>query len=122
MPVGELEQRPYMRPMPASTQTDLFENETRALLPEGVRYAKDVLSVSEQQNAVRQIAALELKPFEFQGFLGNRRVAAFGWRYDYNGGGFQRAGAFPEFLAPLRERAASFAGLEPEALEQILVT
>jgi alkylated DNA repair dioxygenase AlkB len=63
-----------------------------------------------------------VKPFEFRGFLGKRRVASFGWRYDFNGRGLERAGEIPPYLHDLRESAAALAGAPPEALEHVLVT
>jgi alkylated DNA repair dioxygenase AlkB len=47
---------------------------------------------------------------------------SFGFRYDFNGGGLKTAEPMPPFLLPLRERAAAFAGLEPERLAHALVT
>jgi alkylated DNA repair dioxygenase AlkB len=69
-----------------------------------------------------QIASLPLKEFEFQGFLGKRRIVSFGWRYDFNGGGLKKTDDIPEFLFPVREQAAAFAGLPPERLQQVLLT
>jgi alkylated DNA repair dioxygenase AlkB len=43
-------------------------------------------------------------------------------RYDYNGGGIKTADPIPEFLAPLRDRAAAFAALPSEQLVAALVT
>jgi hypothetical protein len=48
-------------------------------------------------------------------------MVSFGWNYDFNGGGLGRAGGIPEFLLLVRDRAAGFAGLEPDALEHTLV-
>jgi alkylated DNA repair dioxygenase AlkB len=100
-------------------QEDLFE--TASELPEGMRYAPDILSPAEEQALLKEIPALPFKEFEFHGFLGKRRVVSFGWRYDFNGAGLGTTNAIPEFLLPVRERAARFAGLAPEALEHALV-
>jgi alkylated DNA repair dioxygenase AlkB len=54
--------------------------------------------------------------------LGKRRVVSFGSRHDYNGGGLRKAAPIPAFLLPLRERAAAFAGLEPDRLAAALIT
>jgi alkylated DNA repair dioxygenase AlkB len=101
-------------------QADLFA--ANAVEPHGLRYAEDVLSAAEEREAIGAIRELDLAPFQFHGYLGKRRVASFGWRYDYQGGGLQRAQAMPEFLAPLRARAATAAGLEADAFVQALVT
>jgi len=104
---------------PITAQADLFG--APANWPDGFRYAPDVVSSDEERGLIESFAALPFKAFEFQGFLGKRRVISFGWRYDFNGGGFQKTEPIPEFLLPLRQRAAEFAGIEPEALAQALV-
>jgi alkylated DNA repair dioxygenase AlkB len=65
---------------------------------------------------------LPFREFEFHGFLGKRRVLSFGWRYDFNGGGLQKAEAIPAFLRPMRARAAAFAELPASSLAQVLLT
>jgi len=91
-------------------------------LPEGCTYRADVIDSREEQDLAAQCAGFALKPFEFRGFLGLRRVIQFGWRYDFNGGGLQAAGPMPDVLLPLRERAASIAGLDAADLVQVLVS
>jgi alkylated DNA repair dioxygenase AlkB len=59
---------------------------------------------------VASLARLDLKPFEFHGHLGNRRVAAFGLRYDFSRRSVETAEPFPSFLADLRNKVAKFAG------------
>lgn len=101
------------------SQADLFNAPIQA--PPGFRYTPDVVSPEEETALVDEMKRLPFKEFEFQGFLGKRRVVSFGWRYDFNGGGFQRTEPIPAFLLPLRDRAARFAGLDGEALAQALV-
>jgi alkylated DNA repair dioxygenase AlkB len=91
-------------------------------MPAGFRYAPDLIDASEEARLVEAFAELPFKEFEFHGFLGKRRVVAFGFRYDYNGGGLRQAAPMPDFLLPLREHAAAFAGLPPERLAHALVT
>ena len=102
-------------------QADLFAPPP-PLLPEGLVYRPDVISRAEEAEIVAGVATLELRPFEFRGYLGLRRVKAFGWRYDYSARTMSRVEDLPAFLIPLRERAAALAGLEPAAMEQALVT
>jgi alkylated DNA repair dioxygenase AlkB len=64
---------------------------------------------------------LDFKPFEFHGYLGNRRVVPFGLHYDVTGGGVRTAQEIPAFLLPLREKAAAFAGLPAGELEHVLL-
>jgi alkylated DNA repair dioxygenase AlkB len=80
------------------------------------------VSAGEERDLASQFAALPFQPFEFHGYLGRRRVVSFGWRYAFAERALHESAPMPAFLRPLRERAASFAGLEPAALEGALVT
>jgi alkylated DNA repair dioxygenase AlkB len=91
-------------------------------MPDGFRYASDVIDAAEEARLVRAFADLPFKEFEFHGFLGKRRVVSFGHRYDFNSGALKQAEAMPDFLLPLRDRAAAFAGLAPDQLQHALVT
>jgi len=93
-----------------------------AVLPAGFRYHPNLISNDEERRLAKHIAGLPLKEFEFQGFLGKRRIVSFGWRYDFNGGGLQKTEDMPAFLLPVREQAAAFAGMPPERLQQVLLT
>lgn len=91
-------------------------------MPAGFRYAPDLIDAIEEARLVTAFADLPFKEFEFQGFLGKRRVVSFGTRYDFNGGGLRKAEPMPSFLEPLRQRAAAFAGLARDRLAHTLVT
>jgi alkylated DNA repair dioxygenase AlkB len=91
-------------------------------LPEGFGYQPGFLSAAEEAALIERFAALPFKPFEFQQYLGLRKVVYFGHRYDYQTGRLGPAEELPAWLAPVRERAAAFAGLEPERLAQAMVT
>ena len=71
---------------------------------------------------VAEIERLPFRAFQFHGFEGRRRVVSFGWRYDFNEAKLIEATPVPRFLQPVREKAARFAGLDADALEQLLVT
>ena len=90
--------------------------------PEGFEYRSDFLSPGEERDLARHIETLPFKEFEFQGFLGKRRVVSFGWRYDFNDRRLTRADDMPPFLMPLREQAAALAGLAADAFQHVLVT
>lgn len=101
-------------------QIDLFPSAPG--LPEGLHYAPDVITAKEEALLAESMAALAFRPFEFQGFTGNRRVVSFGWRYAFDGSGLHRAEPIPDFLLPVRNAAARFAGLDAAALEHVLLT
>jgi alkylated DNA repair dioxygenase AlkB len=104
----------------ARRQADFFSSEQA--MPEGFVYREKVLSAEEERHFVEHLAMLPFAAFEFHGFLGRRRIVSFGWRYDYAGRQIRPSAQLPEFLLPLRERAAEVAGLSAESLHQVLVT
>lgn len=91
-------------------------------LPPGLRYRPNLIDAAEETALVDRIARLELKPFEFHGYRGLRRIASFGYRYDYARRGILSAEPMPDFLEPLRQRAAGFVDCAAADFAQALVT
>jgi alkylated DNA repair dioxygenase AlkB len=90
-------------------------------MPEGLAYAPDFLSEAEEAALAGRLDRLDFRPFEFHGFLGKRQTISFGWSYRFDGSGLGEAAPIPEWLKPVRARAAQFAGLAPDALEHVLL-
>jgi alkylated DNA repair dioxygenase AlkB len=103
-----------------SDQLSLFD--TGPKLPEGMAYREDVVSSADERALVARLPELPFKEFEFQGYLGKRRVVSFGWHYDFSKARLNRTEDMPDFLLPLRERAAAFAGLAATDLQHALLT
>jgi alkylated DNA repair dioxygenase AlkB len=99
-----------------TAQRALFE-----VMPPGLEFREEFVTAAEETALLAEAARLPFKPFEFHGWTGNRDTASFGWRYDFNQARVEPAPPLPDFLLPLRERAAAFMGLEAAALEQGLV-
>src|SRR4051794_41833671 len=83
-------------------------------LPDGFEYREDFVLAAEEAELVSHIARLELREFEFHGYLGKRRVTSFGLRYDFNDMAGHEAGGVPDFLPPLRRPRPGFAGFLPD--------
>jgi DNA oxidative demethylase len=96
---------------------DLFD----APLLAGLSEAVDLISLEEEQSLILRIDAENLEPFRFQGWTGKRLTASFGWHYDFETGRVGRADPIPDWLLPIREKAAGFARLAPEELIQALL-
>lgn len=108
-------------------QLDLFSTRQGAevikdQLPNGFRYQTELISAVEEAALLAHFPQLPLREFEFHGYTGKRRVASYGWRYDFAARRVDKAEMIPPFLLPLREQAAAFAGVAPRALQQVLVT
>ena len=91
-------------------------------LPEGFEYRPELVSPEDEAELIEAFRALDFKPFEFHGYFGNRRTVSFGWHYDFASSRVRPASDMPEFLLPLRDRAAAFARLPPDAFEHALIT
>jgi alkylated DNA repair dioxygenase AlkB len=107
--------------MASATQLSLID-EPSAALPEGLEYRSGLVMPAEEAELIERFQALAFKPFEFHGYFGNRRVVSFGWHYDFTDRQVRQAQDLPDFLLPLRDRAAAFAGIDQGALEHALVT
>jgi alkylated DNA repair dioxygenase AlkB len=104
------------RPATSAAQGALF-----AALPPGLSFRDEFVTPAEERVLLDEAGRLPFKPFEFHGWTGNRETVSFGWRYDFNQARVERAPPIPDFLLPLRTRAAEFAGLAPADFEQALV-
>jgi alkylated DNA repair dioxygenase AlkB len=106
-------------------QPDLFGDTPASpalpVLPPGFRYERDAITRPDEASLISDIQTLAFTEFQFHGFTGNRRTVSFGWKYDFSRERVERADDIPSFLHPLRLRAAAFAGLRPEQLQQALV-
>jgi alkylated DNA repair protein (DNA oxidative demethylase) len=89
--------------------------------PDGLEQREDFIAADEEAELLQRFASFSFKPFAFQGWFGKRETVSFGWRYDFNDSRVHEAPPIPDFLLPLRARAANFARLAPEAFEQGLV-
>ena len=103
-----------------SDQLSLFADASAS--PKGLCYQPDFVSRDQEQVLIDRLRDLPLAPFQFGAFDGKRRVASFGWRYDYSRQALEAADDIPEWLAPLAAGIEQFADLPPGAVRQILCT
>ena len=101
-----------------AAQPDLFT----APGPPGLSLVDGSVMPEEEATLIAAIDKVALSPFRYQGWLGKRLTASFGWRYDFEEASFAPAEPIPDWLLPLRDKAARFAGLRPDALVQALLT
>jgi len=87
----------------------------------GLRYGEGLISEEEERELLNLLMPLELAPFRFHGFLGNRRTQSYGWRYDFDDASFTPTEPIPEWLQSLREKAAAFANIEPHEFVHVLL-
>src|SRR5271166_5498143 len=100
-----------------AAQPDLFSEPGLA----GLSQAGAFVTPGEEQMLITSINAAELSPFRFHQWLGKRLTASYGWRYDFEDASLTQTEPFPDWLLPLRGKAAKFANLPAEELVQALV-
>ena len=90
-------------------------------LIEGLAYREDFISPDEETALLDRLGEMDLSPFRFQGWVGNRKTRSYGWRYDFEDASFSPAGPMPDWLLPVRDGAAAFARVEPDEFTHALV-
>jgi alkylated DNA repair dioxygenase AlkB len=101
-------------------QLSLFVDKT--VHPTGFILEQDFVSADEERALVGRISELPLTPFQFGAFEGKRRVASFGWRYDYSLQKLEPASPLPDWLIPFARRIEGFFRLPEGLIQQILCT
>jgi alkylated DNA repair dioxygenase AlkB len=87
----------------------------------GLDYREELITPAAEKALIERLGALDLTPFRFHGWLGNRKTQSFGWRYDFDDASFQRTESLPDWLHPLGEAAAAFAKLRPKDFVHVLL-
>jgi alkylated DNA repair dioxygenase AlkB len=83
--------------------------------PAGWLYSTDFLTVADEDTLLAQIRTLPFEAAQYKEWEARRRQVSFGGRYDFSQQTLQAAPPIPDFLLPLRQRAAEWAGIDPEA-------
>lgn len=101
-------------------QAELFG--ARQLLPEGFVYQSEFITPQEERFLLDGIAKLQLEDAQYRQFTARRRVAYFGFDYDFSTHRLGEAAPVPDFLHPLRAKMARWMGIEPQAFVHALVS
>jgi alkylated DNA repair protein (DNA oxidative demethylase) len=89
--------------------------------PEGLVYRPDCLSVDEERELLAILEPLRFDPIVIRGQAARRTARHFGLDYDYEARTPEPGEPVPDWLLPVRARAAELAEVEPEELVEILV-
>ena len=102
-------------------QADLFGSMVSGPLIAGLEYRQDFISLAEEVALLERLRAIDLAPFRFHGWTGNRKTQSFGWRYDFDDASFRPTEPIPGWLQPLRNKAADLAGVPPGEIGHALI-
>lgn len=100
-----------------AASADLFD---APILP-GLDYREGIITETEERELIGRIDGAELSPFKFQQWTGKRLTHSYGWSYDFETGRFSPTDPIPDWLMPLKTRAARFTGLGADDLIQALL-
>jgi alkylated DNA repair dioxygenase AlkB len=91
-------------------------------VPEGFLYRAEFLTPEEERELLREIEQIPFSEVRMHGVVARRRTAHYGWLYGYESWRITPGPPIPNFLLPVRERSAAFAGVNEEELTEALIT
>jgi DNA oxidative demethylase len=89
--------------------------------PQGLIYRQELISVEEEERLLERFETLRFDPIVLHGQTARRTARHFGLDYDYGARTPQSGEPIPEWLLPIRARAAELLGRRPDELVEILV-
>jgi DNA oxidative demethylase len=98
-------------------QADFFAQPLLA----GLDYREDFISRDDERVLLEQLGTMDLAPFRFHGWTGNRKTQSYGWRYDFDDASFRPTEPIPDWLHPLSQKAAVLAEVLPDDIVHVLV-
>lgn len=89
--------------------------------PSGLRYLAEFLSAAAESRLLDQMSRVPIHEAQYYGYSAKRRVASFGFSYDFALRKLDAAAPLPDFLFELRQAVADRLSLPPDAFEQALI-
>ena len=90
--------------------------------PPGLLYEPELLTPAEERVLLEKIEQLSFDEIRMHGVVAKRTAKHFGLDYDYEGRAIvEDAQPIPDWILPVREKAAELAQLGPEELVELLV-
>ena len=94
----------------------------RAPLPDGFILHDGLMNRAEEAALLQRIQQLEFHEMKMRGVVAKRRVIHYGVKYSFETFKASEGPPIPDFLLPLRIRAAELASLPSEQLAEALIT
>jgi alkylated DNA repair dioxygenase AlkB len=89
--------------------------------PEGLVLQPDLLTVDEEAALLERLDTLRFDPIVMHGQAARRTARHYGLGYDYESRTPQPGEPIPDWILPLRDRAATLARADPDDLVEVLV-
>ncbi|MDX2151651.1 MAG: alpha-ketoglutarate-dependent dioxygenase AlkB [Bryobacteraceae bacterium] len=91
-------------------------------LPEGLVYQAGFITEPEEAALLEHVRAMQFSEVRMHGVIAKRRTVHLGWLYGYESWKVTPGPPIPDFLHPLRARAAAVIEVTPEDLAEVLIT
>lgn len=101
-------------------QKPLFD--TGASLPNGLVYKPEFLTPKEEQDLLDAFSALSFFHPTTEGYAAKRRIANFGWSYDFEKEKLIPGPDLPAFLAVTQRKIAKWLDISKKRVAQALIT
>jgi alkylated DNA repair dioxygenase AlkB len=92
------------------------------LYPPGFEYFPGFINTTEEDGLCREVQNTVLHAFSFQGFEAKRKVASFGYDYNFDKGGLTKGIGIPSAFQPLIQKVAAHLSIPGEQFAELLVT
>src|SRR5690349_15997363 len=92
------------------------------VLPPGLTYREDFITADEEYLLLSEIQQLALRQSQYRQYTARRRTVNYGFSYDFTHLQSKPAPPIPEFLTPLRTRAAEWVGVQAADFVQALIS
>jgi alkylated DNA repair dioxygenase AlkB len=89
--------------------------------PEGLVLREELLTREEESGLCDRLSELRFDPIVMHGQAARRTARHYGLGYDYESRTPQPGEPIPDWVTPVRRRAAELAGEDPDALVEVLV-
>jgi alkylated DNA repair dioxygenase AlkB len=90
--------------------------------PDGLQLEADWLATDEEAELVARLSRLPFADVVMRGQVARRKVLHFGVDYGYESRAIRDTTPVPEWISPVRERAAALADVPPDALVELLIS
>src|SRR5687768_3003428 len=89
---------------------------------EGLKFDPQFITAADEAALLDVIRPLDFRQMKMRGVVARRRVLHYGVSYSFETFRATPGPPIPAFLLPLREKAGGFAGVDPAALAEALIT
>jgi alkylated DNA repair dioxygenase AlkB len=90
-------------------------------LPPGFSYTENFITENEERQLLQVISGLELHTFIFRGYEAKRKVASFGYDYNFNNRSISEGKEIPPGFNFLIEKVAKETGISASEFAELLV-